>query len=200
VKATWTARWNLRRETSLTAAFILALLLGGRVRSDQANPNVPGDMSQFDDVSLLKVVEEGRRQHDQQMRDFRHATDRAQTLLTISLVVLGFIAATLNRVLHAPGARATVALAIWALSILLTVVGVAAAAGVAVVAAEFKKMDTTIVSNFTPPILRELADNYAESVRLGQLTLDDRVTVFRQAVRFVSWGAILSATAFALAS
>jgi hypothetical protein len=190
--------WNSGRQHRLTTGFILALLFGGGVTPDHTNPNIPGTVHTFDDESLRVVIEEGRRQADRQADTFRHTIDRAQALLTASLVAAGFIGEVLRQITKVKGDRQLVALGFWSASALLVIIGIAAAAATAVVSAEFTTIDTTQISTWEPPVLRELAADYATAVKLGETTLDARVTMFRMATRFVCYGSALGAVAFGL--
>jgi hypothetical protein len=192
------ATWNGGRKHWLTTAFILALLFGGGVKPDHRNPNKPGSITEFDDESLRILIEEGRRQADRQAESFRHTIDRAQALLTASLVAAGFIGEVLRQVTQVKGTREFVGLGFWAIAALLVVVGIAAAAATAIVRADFVVIDTTEISTWKPPVLGELAKDYASAVRLGETTLDARVTIFRMATRFVCYGSALGAVAFGL--
>lgn len=164
------------------------------------NPNIPGDTCKIDDASLQLIVSQGRWQLDRQQESFRHTTDRAQTLLTVNIVLLGFIAASFHHIAQISGIREIAALLIWAVGTLFVVLGIAATASVITVAADFDTVDTTKVSNFPHPVLRNVADSYAKSVRLGEITVAARVTVFRQAVRFVCWGTLIAALAYVVAT
>ena len=152
-------------KTGVTRGFVWAVLLGGEVKPIHENPNTPGDMSSFDDDSLRLVIEEGREQAQRQNERFRHATDRAQILLTVDLALLGFLAALLHHLLGLHGTRELISIVIWIASVGGVVFGTAAAAGVVVVAARFGGIDTTIMSNMPPPVMRELASSYSSSVR-----------------------------------
>ena len=173
------ASWNSGRQHRLSTAFIAALLFGGGVEPDHRNPNVPGNLEEFDSESLKLLVDEGRRQSDRQTEIFKHTTDRAQVLLTVGLALAGFVAATLHQIQNLHGDRKWIAFSIWIGAALLTIVGVAATASVLVVRAVFSVIDTTQISTWTPPVLRQLAEDYADAVRIGETTLDTRVTMFR---------------------
>jgi len=193
------AQWDQHRETRLMTAFILALIFGGRVKEvDQEDPIEPIDLSGLDDGSLKLVVEQGRLQLDRQQDTFRHVTDRAQVLLTVSLVAIGFVAGTFSHVDSGNGGREITSLAFWALGTLVILLGVATAASVITVAADFNAIDTRRTSQLVPPILPKLAVEYVKAVRLGESTVAARLTVFRQATRFICWGAIAAACAFAI--
>jgi hypothetical protein len=192
MKASWRGRAGLR----LGPAFILALLFGGPVTPSALNLNKPGDASGFDEPSLKLLVEEGRRQLDRQSETYKYATDRAQTLLTVGLVVLGFTAASLNTVTGANDWREAVGLALWTVALALAVLGVAGAASVIVVRGDFEAIDTTHLSTWSSPILARLAEDYAKAVVLGETTVAARITMFRQSTRLVSWAAVVTAVAF----
>jgi hypothetical protein len=186
-------------EVVLTARFVKALLVGGGASSGIINPNQSGSMNDFDEASLREVITEGRRQLDGQADSFRHATDRAQLLLTVTLVAIGFEAATFGKVTGTSGWIQVIALVLWGIGFCLTILGFAAAASVVVMRAQFMDIDTTQVSTWASPVLHELAKDYAESVRMGAITVADRVTVFRQATRLVVWGTVLGALSLVLA-
>jgi hypothetical protein len=70
---------------------------------------------------------------------------------------------------------------------------------VIVAKASFAQIDTTQASGWKPPILKQVAGDYADAVKLGEVTVADRVTVFRQATRFLIWGAVLTTAAVLVA-
>jgi len=193
VKASWRNR-NLR----LTPAFIFALLFGGEVTTTDLNPNQPGRMNEWDADSIRSVIEEGRRQLDSQSERFRHVTDRAQTLLTVALVGLAFSTGVVPRWSNVDGMHRVVATSVSCLGTVLLLLGVGTAAAASVVSARFGTIDTTLLSNEAEPVRPALARHYASAVRAGETTLLVRVTLFRQAVRYVSWGVVVSSLALAL--
>ena len=143
--------------TGLLRAFLWSVLVGGTVSPALENPNSPGDMAGFDEESLRIVIEEGRRQVDSQSERFRHATDRGQVVLTVALALLGFLAAQLDRVSKVHADRLWVFWAVWGAAALVSLIGTAAAAAAVVVKADFLAVDTTQISTWTSPVLRELA-------------------------------------------
>jgi hypothetical protein len=176
------------------------MLFGGEVRPTHKNPNQPGDICKFDDESLRLLIEEGRTQAERQTDRFRHATDRAQILLTVDIALLGFMAALLHHLLQLSGGRETACIILWAISSAIAIFATVAAAAVVVVSARFSGIDTTIVSNMSPPILMKLARDYASSVRSGELTADLRVTVFQQTTRITVWATLIAALAFGISA
>jgi len=186
-------------DLDLTASYVKALLLGGSPGTGTTNPNALSDLGAFDEESLREVVTEGRRQLDHQSESFRHATDRGQLLLTVTLVAIGFEAATFGKITGTSSAGEIVALILWLPGFVVTLLGLAAAGAVVAVKATFDRIDTTQVSGWKPPILRQLAADYASAVRQGEETVADRVTVFRQATRFTVWGSMLASVALVVA-
>ena len=189
------ARWR-GREVRLTLGFVLALVLGGRMDPPIVNQNVSGTMAGFGAADYSLVIDEGRRQIDSQSERFKHATDRAQTTLTIGLIVLGFVAGIFQRANNADDWHRAVGLALWFIASCLSVSGIAAAASVIVVRADFMRVDTTQMTHWASPIQQQLAADYAEAVVLGESTIAARVNVFRQATRLVAWGAVVAATSY----
>ncbi len=179
----------------LVSSYILALLFGTPVRGLAKNPNVEGDLSGFDEPSLQLVIDEGQRQLAEQSDRFRHTTDRAQLVVTVSLVALPFFVATSDLVRKTHGVTRLVAAGLEVFGGLAIVLGLLASASVVVVKATFSAIDTTQITGWKPPILRELAADYAKTVRVGEETIADRITVFRQATRFLVWGATLTTVA-----
>jgi hypothetical protein len=193
------ATWK-QKDINSTLAFVLALLFGGSVIPERLNPNEPADLSGLSPESLRLIVEQGRRQLDAQSERFRHTTDRAQTLLTVSLVALAFVAGILSRVTSTNGAQRVIAATFWAVGIVLVLLGATAAAAVIVVRADFSAIDTTQMTHWSEPVLPDLASDHARSVIRGENTVAARVTLFRQATRMVTWGAVLAAASYLTAS
>jgi len=184
-------------------AFLLSVFFGdGALPNVNArNPNKPGDVCKFDPDSLKLLVEEGRIQLADQNDRFKHATDRSQLLVTVAVALVGFLAALLHGLLKLHvSIRQDLALAFWSLSVLLVLVGLAFGASVITTKAFLSQVDTTQISSWTPPVLQELARDYAKAVRLGEITVADRVTIFRVGTRYTLWGAIFGALAFALSA
>ena len=80
----------------------------------------------------------------------------------------------------------------------LIIAGLGLAAAVIVVRADFDQTDTTQVSTMKSPVVKQVAAEYAESVKIGEITVAARVTVFRMATRYTVWGALLTSAAYML--
>ena len=182
----------------LTPAFILGLVFGGPVKPTLLNPNTPSDMKGFDDADLQLVVDEGRRQLGNQTGAFQHVQGRAQSLLTVCLAVLAFATGAIGRLQKICGARFVIALIVFVMAMSLVILGLALAAAVIVVRADFDQTDTTQITGFDRPLLKSVAADYADVVRIGEITIAARVTLFRMATRYTVWGAVLTAAVYAL--
>lgn len=193
------ATWN-SRQMPLTPAFVLALIFGGAVTPELANPNDPGPMDEFTQDELQIIIDEGQRQLDNATGSFEHVQNRAQVLLTISLAVLAFAVGAYGRLDRVDGPALVIASAVLVLAMVLVVLGLALAGAVIVVRADFDQVDTTQASAFAPPIRKAVAADYATSVRVGEITVAVRVNVFRIATRYTVWGAILTAASYLITS
>jgi hypothetical protein len=195
VKLSWKAR---SMEVGVVRAFTLALLFNGSISAIHGNPNTVTDLKDFDDDSMRLLVEEGRNQMERQASRFRHATDRAQNLLTVDLAVLGFLAALLHQLLRVHKLHLLISIVGLALSGDLAITATVMAAAVTSLPGSFSSVDTTQMTGWDPPILRQLAADYASAVKGGEISADLRVTAFRQATLLSIWAAITAAVAFCL--
>lgn len=190
-------RWHRWRRRP-TLAFVSALLRGGTPPTLTNNANEPGELTGHSDPELQLVVEEGRRQLDAQSARFADVQSRAQTLLTTSLIVLGFTTSLVSRLEGFEGWRHRVEWLVWSIAIALDLLGVLLASAVIAVRAKFESTDTSQVTNMERPLLGALADDYAGAVRLGEETVADRVNAFQVATRYTVWGAIITAAVFVM--
>jgi len=181
----------------VTLAFVRALLFGGTVQPTTKHPNKVGNLDGFNPKELQIVIDEGRRQLDLANARFEDVQRRAQTLLGIGLATLGFAAGGFGRVQNAGHSiRHTISLYVWILAMVLVLLGVALSAAVVVVKGVFDQTDTPLVTNLERPLQRSLAGVYAEAVRRGEITVADRVTVFRLATRYTLWGAVVTSVVY----
>ena len=191
--------WNHRSiEGGVIRAFVLAMLFNGDVSAVHINPNSAIDLERFDEESLRLLIDEGRIQMERQSSRFRHATDRAQILLTVDLAVLGFLAALFHQLLSVHKLHLVISIIALALSGDLAITATIMAAAVTSMPGDFSSVDTTQMTGWIPPIIRELATDYASAVRRGEVSADLRVTAFRQATLLTIWAAIAAAIAFCL--
>lgn len=191
MKATWK-----QHDLRLTTAFLLALFFGGSVEPSLKNPNEPGNLDGRSEASLRLIVEEGRRQVEAQTSRFQHVQARAQILLSVSLVALGFTSGILTKIRSAPTAREVIGWIVWSLALLLVLLAVSTAAAIIVVRADFASVDATRVSAMDEPILPALAADYADVVRIGEIAVAVRVALLRQATRYLAWGSLIASVAF----
>ena len=129
-----------------------------------------------------------------------YARTKSRGTFTVDLALLGFLAALLHQVLQVHGDRKWWALGVWCAAALFAVFGTAAATAVMAVKATFSGIDTTQVTTWDPPVLRQLAADYGKAVRVGEMTVALRVTIFRQATRVSVLAAFVGAVAFGLSA
>jgi hypothetical protein len=195
MRANW-RRWQLR----VTPAFALALLFGGPVRPVLENPNKPGDVATMRDTDQSLVVDEGRRQLDAQVGRLEHVQSRSQALLTVSIALLGFVAAAFGRLDRVDGLAQVGSYGLWLAATATALLSIAVSGAVIVVQADFDQIDVTQVSSWPSPILPHLAGDYAKCVMVGEMTLALRVTAFRIGTRYLCWAALLTALTFVITS
>jgi hypothetical protein len=150
-------------------------------------------LNQWSDDDLERMLDEGHRQLDRQLSDLEQIRGRAQWLLTTGAAITAAIGTAL--VATRPSG---VVLLLWVPALVLLVCGVAGAAAVMTVRADFQTIDTAVLSKSTPPILNALATSYSRMLATGENTVATRLTVFRQAVVFVVAGGYLGLLAVLL--
>ena len=166
---------------------VLGLLMPGQeIPVFAAHPVEPKPLERWESDDLQIMVDEGRRQLDRQTSDLELIRGRAQWLFTVGAAVVAALGGSFAAV--RPG---------WALSILwlfgtaMVAYGVAGAAAIMAVRADFNTIDTAVLSSVERPVLRSLAGSYSRMLALGENTVATRLTVFRQAVVFVIVGGYL---------
>lgn len=188
--------------TRVTPAYLWALAFRTTPSSVKANPNTVFSLEGREGDFKL-IIEEGRRQLDSQRSELESIRGRAQTLFTVTLVVLAFNASVFNRASEARGWRLDVIPYVWSLAFWLIGLGLFMAAAVTAVAGRFAAPDTTQLTDssiYPPPFEQSLAEDFADSVRQGAMTVTDRVNALQIATRYVLLGALLTAATYLLAS
>lgn len=61
-------------------------------------------------------------------------------------------------------------------------------------------MRVTQLSTYSEPILKSLAKDYAETVRLGEITVAARITIYRAGTRYLCWASVAGAAAYVAAA
>ncbi len=56
------------------------------------------------------------------------------------------------------------------------------------VRADFRTIDTAVLSSYVPPVQPELARDYSRMLHVGEDTVATRLTIFRQAALYVILG------------
>ena len=87
---------------------------------------------------------------------------------------------------------------VWLVGLVILVYGVAGAAAILTVKADFRVIHAAVLSASTPPIDQALASSYTRMMATGENTVATRLTVFRQAVVFCLVGGCLGLLAVLL--
>lgn len=173
---------------------VLGLLAPGlEIPALRAHQVSPQPLDAWSDEDLGQMVEEGRRQLDRQLSDLTQIRTRSQWLFTVGAAII----------VTAAGAFARIdptgwLLALWLFALALLAYGVAGAAAILTVRADFKTIDTAVLSTSDPPILRALATSYSRMLGTGENTIATRLTVLWQAVVFIILGGYLDLIAYLL--
>jgi hypothetical protein len=179
---------ELRRGQAIYALHVAALLMPGtKIPSLEAHQAQPQSLEGWTDSELELMIEEGRRQVDRQLDDLDRTRARAQWLFTLGVAALGALGA--GFIETAPDAGGSAA---WIIGMVILTWGLGGAAAIMVVRAEFRYIDTALLSSTPRPVLRNLADAYARMTRLGENSIATRITMFRQAVLFMLIGGYVS--------
>lgn len=142
------------------------------------------------------MIEEGRRQYDQQVSDLKHTRDRAQWLFTAALALVTAIAAVGASIFPHP---AWYVLLLWLAGLVATTYAALGAAAVLTVRADFQAIHTKPLSEYASPVEEQLARDYAEMLETGEETVNTRLSVYRQAVVWLISGGYLTLLAWLLA-
>jgi hypothetical protein len=146
----------------------------------------PSPLDTWSDEDLKLMIDEGRRQLDRQYSDLEHIRSRAQWLFTVGVAVIAGLVGSLN----APR-PSIVGRILWLLAVALVVCGIAGAAAIMVIRADFSTIDTATLSQRQPPIRKELATDYSMMLTTGENSVAARLTVFHEAVLYLIIGGIL---------
>jgi len=145
---------------------------------------------------LTLLIEQGRLQLSRQRQDLENIRSRGQFLFTAAIGVLGLIGLVLPEI---AGSVDLLAFLAWVVSGAATFIGILGAAAVVVARKSVGEVDTSILSQVSPPIEEDLARAYANSISEGENTVATEITVFRDAVFFVVVGVTFLGAAWVLA-
>lgn len=155
----------------------------------RAHQITPEPLDTWSPDDLERMLDEGHRQ----LSDLEQIRGRAQWLLTTGAA----ITAAIGTALFATRPSGP-SLLLWLPALGFLVYGVAGAAAVMTVRADFRMIDSAVLSRSKPPILQALATSYSRMLATGENTVATRLTVFRQAVVFVLAGGYLGLLAVLL--
>lgn len=144
---------------------------------------------------LRLMIEEGRRQYDEQIAHLERIRGRAQWLFTTGLA-LGAAIATVGAGVFKD--QDWYVVVIWLAAIALATWASLGAAAILTVRKDFDGIATSVLSTYAPPIEKQLARDYAEMLETGDLTVNTALTLFRQAVLWMTIAGYATLIAFLL--
>jgi hypothetical protein len=163
---------------------VIALITPGvEATQYEAHPIEPKSLDGWSSWDRALMIEEGRRQADRQLTDLKEVRGRAQWLFTVGIAVTAAIGGALRADRPTDGR-----LVLFIASLLMLVCGLAGAAGIMTVRADFNTIDTAVLSHKPLPTERYLAGAYSRMLRDGENTIATRITIFRQAVVWIIAG------------
>ena len=180
---------------------IYAAHIAGLVRQGKAVPvydahrNQPGSLEAWKEDDLRLMVDEGRRQLDQQLGDLESLRGRAQFLFTVTVALVGALGALAD---DAYDQACEGVFVLWCVATLAGAYAGLGAAAVMTVRADFSVIDSARLSTYPSPILARLAGDYSRMLGTGANTVATRLTIFRQAVVWLIVSAILGLTVLLL--
>lgn len=187
---------SFKVEAPVFLSHVAALLIPGRAaRSHQVMPDAlaqAGDVEQWSDDELGLLISEGQRALDDQRNRFAQIRATAQVVLPIAVALVVVFGSELRGVVAEPThwVRYTM-YAAWAVGTGLVLLAALGAAAVLVVRSDFGSILPTALSQESPPVRRVLARAYAEQTPTGETTCGTRLTVIRDAVMLLVFGALV---------
>jgi hypothetical protein len=165
---------------------VLALLLPGHaVPVVKAHPNEAKELTGWCDSELNLMIDEGRRQGDRQIAALEEIRGRAQWVFLFGAPLVVAAASVYGEIEKSDSDWWKL---VWLLGVLGVGYGVVGAASILTVRADLNMIDTAVLSTYERPILKALAADYAEMMRVGENTVATRLTLFRQAVVWLVLG------------
>jgi hypothetical protein len=174
---------QLAEEIGVYARHVLALFWPNKAAPTlSADSNEAGELTGWEQEDLQILIEEGRRQLDRQHEDLERIRNRAQVLLAFGLALEGTIASLQSQVVSS---GCLVSWICWVLALLAGGWAVLGAGATSVVRADMEIIHAAVLSRRQPPIVEELAADYAAMGKTGQNQLATRLTNLRHAVAWL---------------
>jgi hypothetical protein len=175
----------------LYARFVRALFTGNLI--EMPKPLDPGSLDDWPDNALQTLIDEGRRQLDDQVTSLERIISRAQLLFTTVLGIIALYGSTTAELWKSADFNSRV-LFVRALLILTAILLLLALLGAAALIANrksYNQISAAALSRWESFDLKRLAEDYALSVGPGDETNNAHLTVFGTAVR-ITVGAAFS--------
>jgi hypothetical protein len=191
---------NSSANRPLYPRFVIALLTGSSVAMPKSSAT--GALSGWSTQACNTVIDEARRQLDDQKSSLDRTLSRAQFLFT-TLLGLVAVVATATPHIWANSSWCWPSLIPKVLFIsggCLLVIALLGATAVIAVRKNYEGVSAAVLSRWHTFDVERLAREYAECVDLGEHTGNAHLTVFGTAVRFTLYGALCFGVAWVLAT
>jgi len=180
---------RLEDELAVYARHVLALLWPNKsAPALVADRNEPGEMDDWNEDELRLLIDEGRRQLDRQHEDLERIRGRSQVLLALGLALVGAIASLQSQLVMGASCWAW---GLWVFALLAGGWSILGAGATSVVRADMEIIHSSVLSRRDPPVLPELAEDYAGMTKQGEEQLATRLTNLRYAVVWLLVAAFL---------
>lgn len=168
---------------------------GHPVKSWQVHTIAPASAEGWLREDQILLIEEGRRQLDDQRSTLENLRARGQYLVTSNIALVALYATLLTTTIALASVAAFVT---WLVGVAVLVLSTLGGTAVLVGAKALGGVDTAKFSQSTDSPAAALADAYANCVGLGENTVATQITVFRDAVALTLVAVLLLALAWCL--
>ena len=186
------------RDLTLYLRFIIALFSANKVKLEPEFSS--GSIAGWPLESLQFIIDEGRRQLDDQMETLNRILVRAQILLTTLLALIGFASSMATRLLdktksHSIHGWVVVLIVVSIFCLLMALLGSAA---LVAVKKSYDVINIVVISKWQNFSFEKVAQDFVDSIDNGNVTNNSNLTIFSRAVRFTMFGVLGMISAFLL--
>ena len=186
------------KDLTLYIRFIFALFFAKEVKLDPEFSS--GSIAGWESESLQFLIDEGRRQLDDQMATLNRILLRAQILLTTVLALIGFAYPMVIKLLDETKSHRT---HIWVLGIAVVsmyflLMALLGSAALVAVRKPYDGISIVVISKWPNFSFEKVAQEFVDSIDNGNVTNNSNLTIFSRAVRFTMFGVLGMVSAFLL--
>ena len=186
------------RDLTLYIRFIIALFSAKKIKLEPEFSS--GSIAGWTSESLEFIIDEGRRQLDDQMETLNRILLRAQILLTTLLALIGFAYSMAIILLEKTKSHH---IHLWLMvliivSIFFLLLALLGSAALVAVKKPYDVMNIVVISKWPNFNFEKVAQEFVDSIDKGNVTNNSNLTIFSRAVRFTMFGVLGMFFAFLL--